>query len=216
MSIPAYMDQARRSQRRTLHLQLQSIKATGDRMPVLVHNISATGLLIESETPLAIGEAIDIDLPHAGKTQAKVIWSSERIYGCQFDTTVSAAALSAAQLRSVVGPDAQGAAPPSPPPTIRSFGERLHNLRLANGLTQAQLAAGLGVSEPSVSAWEQGRSRPKAGRMEALAELLGVEMVELLGICERPDLNVAVADARRKIAEAAGISLDQIRIRIEM
>lgn len=221
MAIPAFIetvvrsDDTLRSERRKLRLQLQGAKATGGEVQVLVHNISATGLLIESEVALAPGEGIEIGLPHAGATWAKVIWASGRIHGCQFDTPISPATLSAAQLRGVVGSDA-GAVPDHGPPRMESFGDRLLRLRGEKGLTQAQVAARLGVSEPSISAWEQDKARPKAGRMEALSLLLGVEMSELLGIEESESLNDVVARAKAQVARAAAVDPENVKIIIEM
>jgi transcriptional regulator with XRE-family HTH domain len=219
MAIPAYIEktpQSRgklRSARRTLRLQLQGAKATGGEVAVLVHNISATGLLIESDVALDLGDRIEIGLPHAGATWAKVIWTSTRIYGCQFDTPISAATLSAAQLRSVVGPDS-GTVPDLP--RAESFGIRLQRLRTAKGLTQSQVARQLSVSEPSISAWEQDKARPKAGRMEALAVLLGVDISELLGIDEAESLGDVIARAKEQIARAADVSPDNVKIIIEI
>jgi transcriptional regulator with XRE-family HTH domain len=53
------------------------------------------------------------------------------------------------------------------------FAERLRALRLAAGLTQAELAARAGVSEAAVSAYECGRGRPRPRHLAALARVLG-------------------------------------------
>ena len=219
MAIPAYIDAGDASRgkprkaRHTLRLQLQGAKPTGDDVAVQVHNISATGLLIESDVALELGDRIEIGLPHAGATWAKVIWTSARIHGCQFDTPISPATLSAAQLRSVVVPDSGSALPA---PQAESFGARLQRLRTTKGLTQSQIARQLGVSEPSISAWEQDKARPKAGRMEALAVLLGVELPELLGLDEAESLGDVVARAKNDIAKAADVSPDNVKIVIEI
>lgn len=219
MAIPAYIDnpaQMRgqpRSARRTLRLQLSGAKANGGEVAVQVHNISATGLLIESDVALELGDRIEIGLPHAGATWARVIWTSARIHGCQFDTPISTATLSAAQLRSVVSPE-KGALPDAP--AAESFGIRLQRFRAAKGLTQSQIARQLGVSEPSISAWEQDKARPKAGRMEALAVLLGVDMSTLLGIDEAESLGDVVARAKEQIAKAADVGIDNVKIVIEI
>src|SRR3546814_8962201 len=91
-----------RASRRQLRLPLHGSKATGAEIEALVHNISATGMLVESSAPLEIGEVIEVNLPHSGKTATKVIWTSGRLAGCQFEMPISPATLSAAQLRSVV------------------------------------------------------------------------------------------------------------------
>ncbi|MDO9368812.1 MAG: helix-turn-helix domain-containing protein [Sphingopyxis sp.] len=221
MAIPAYIEKTAapagkaRSARQTLRLQLSVAKVAGGEVPVLVHNISATGLLIESEVALQPGDRVEIGLPHSGAAWAKVIWASARIYGCQFDTPISAATLSAAQLRSIVGPDA-GTFADSEMPLAESFGVRLQRLRTAKALTQSQVAKQLSVSEPSISAWEQDKARPKAGRLEALAVLLGVDIPELLGIDEAESLGDVIARAKDQIANAAAVSVDNVKIVIEI
>lgn len=56
---------------------------------------------------------------------------------------------------------------------VRDFRER-------RGLTQAQLADRLGVSDKAVSRWETGRGYPDITLLEPLAESLGVSVIELL------------------------------------
>ena len=204
-----------RASRRQLRLPLHGSKATSGEIEGLVHNISATGMLVESGAPLEIDEVIEVNLPHSGKTATKVIWTSGSLAGCQFEMPISSATLSAAQLRGVVGPDAQGSEDP-PVSAAESFGVRLQRLRAARELTQGQLAATLGVSEPSISAWELDKARPKAGRMEALSVALGVEISELLGFDEAENLNDLVARAKAQIARAAGVDPAKIKFTIEI
>ncbi|WP_137753934.1 helix-turn-helix domain-containing protein [Sphingopyxis sp. L1A2A] len=221
MAIPAFIDKAApvgaksRSARRKLRLQLQGTGASGVEVEVLVHNISATGLLLEGEATLALGDAIEIGLPDAGATRARVIWASGSLYGCQFDTPISPATLSAAQLRAVVGADS-GENGDLRAAINESFGVRLHRLRTAKRLTQVQIAAQLGVSEQSISAWEQDKARPKMGRTKVLAALLGVELPELLGIDEPESLSDVVARAKAQLAEAADVGIDNVKIIIEI
>ncbi len=221
MAIPAYIEKnghvrsKRQSVRRKLRLQLQGTRPSGAEVEVLVHNISATGLLLEGELALAPGEWIDIALPHAGATRAKAIWTSGPLCGCQFDNPISPATLSAAQLRAVVGSD-DGTAPVPHVSASESFGVRLHRLRTIRRLTQVQIAAELGVSEQSISAWEQDKARPKVARIKVLAGLLGVEMTELLGIDEPESLSDVVARAKMQVAAAAAVSADNVKIIIEI
>ncbi len=49
------------------------------------------------------------------------------------------------------------------------------------GFSQAELAERLGVSQQTVSRWESGAAIPQPERIIALAELLGLEEVRLLG-----------------------------------
>src|SRR3546814_8387259 len=85
----------------------------------------------------------------------------------------------------------------------------------SSDVCSSDLAAELGVSEPSISAWETDKARPKVGRVDALAQLLGVSTRELLGDGDRTKLHGLIADARTQIAAAAGARPDQIKITIE-
>jgi hypothetical protein len=83
--------------RRRLSL-VSSLQATeGD---VIIHDVSTTGLLIETSVELSILDDLEIELPEVGFTAALVIWSSGKFYGCQFKERISQAAISAALLRS--------------------------------------------------------------------------------------------------------------------
>jgi transcriptional regulator with XRE-family HTH domain len=208
-----------RATRKRLTIETQGSLPSGVETPVTIHNFSETGLLLETRVDMEIGEALEIDLPEAGITRARVVWASGRLFGCAFDTPLHPAVLSAAQLRSVTQ-DVELAPPPlvSAPAAIggESFGERLHRLRKLRGLTQGELASRLGVSKPTVWAWEQGRARPIEERLDAIAEELGVTAAEL-----RPGRTVAglpelITRCREQIAAAVETSPDKIRIMIEL
>jgi transcriptional regulator with XRE-family HTH domain len=56
----------------------------------------------------------------------------------------------------------------------------LRELRLWSGLTQRQLGAAVGVTSLTVSAWEQGRRRPRRGSLDRLQRVLpGVPLATL-------------------------------------
>lgn len=68
-----------------------------------------------------------------------------------------------------------------------TFGARLAAKRLAAGLTQEQLGAGLApdggdVSKGGVSAWEVGRTQPSAAQLVKLCKRLRCSSDDLLGI----------------------------------
>lgn len=67
-----------------------------------MHDISASGLLIETALELAEGQTLLIDIPERGSTAATVVWSSGQFFGCVFELSIPAAAVSAALLRSPV------------------------------------------------------------------------------------------------------------------
>ena len=64
---------------------------------------------------------------------------------------------------------------------MRTFGERLRELRLKSGLSQEEAAAQLGVSPQSVSKWETDKCYPEFSLILPLARLYGVSADELLG-----------------------------------
>lgn len=211
-----------RAPRRTLFLEAQGALRDGVDTAVMVHNISATGLLLESEVALEPGETIAIDLPDAGVTAARVIWSSGPLFGCQFEHAVSPATLVAMELTSAVTrgrlelSSAASSAESGGAGADESFGLRLQRLRKARRLTQAQVASAVGVSKPTVWAWEQGRARPVEARLDALAEVLGVDRAALLA---RPDARVMgelLTRSREQIAAAYGTSAANVRIMIEL
>jgi transcriptional regulator with XRE-family HTH domain len=68
---------------------------------------------------------------------------------------------------------------PSPKPKQTTaidhgVGSRIAFLRAANGLSQSALASALGVSFQQVQKYETGKNRVGAGRLQAIAERLGV------------------------------------------
>ncbi|WP_334028982.1 XRE family transcriptional regulator [Burkholderia orbicola] len=60
------------------------------------------------------------------------------------------------------------------------IGTRIRELRKAKGLTLQQLGDEFGISRASVSEWESGRSKPDAGRLLKLAEVLDTSVEYLL------------------------------------
>ncbi len=199
-----------RAARRQLRFESEGSTARGETARVLIHNVSATGLLIESAVALAEAERIEIDLPHAGKTSAHVVWTSEHFYGCRFDTPVPTSALSALELYS------QLTSAPDPGEPGDTLPVRIARLRKKQGLTLEALAALLKVSKPTVWAWEQGKARPTAERTTALAELLGVAEDELRTGRDGEALAEALNRARNTVAKAYGVDPAWVKVSIEL
>jgi hypothetical protein len=91
---------ARSANRRKLSLAAHGATAAQMFATVVIHDLSETGVLIETNEKLVTGERLEIDIPEAGAPAAAVMWSSGRYFGCQFDQRLSKAAVSAALLRS--------------------------------------------------------------------------------------------------------------------
>ena len=106
MALVAFLEEAeagverRSSARRLLNLEAPVGPIADGDTTVLVHNLSAQGLLIESAARLAIGTEFDVSLPEGAAAHAKVKWRNGRFFGCEFSHPISKAALSAALLKS--------------------------------------------------------------------------------------------------------------------
>lgn len=61
------------------------------------------------------------------------------------------------------------------------FAQRVKKLRTDAGLTQGEVAKKVGLTNRAVGAWEAGRAKPRLDVMNALADLFGVPVSELLG-----------------------------------
>lgn len=238
MAIKAHLDQTpaaspaaasqRSALRRALWLETSGFFADagpdGLEANVTIHNISAAGLLLETALELAEGEQLALDLPEAGAVVATVVWRSEKLYGCAFAAPLGAAALAAAQLQGFapgVPTRPQGGLPAaSSPPAGAAPGEglgtRLNRLRREAGLTLADVAAALGVSKPTVWAWEKGKARPLPERLEAIAAALGVDPELLAAAPASREIDGVIADCRARIAAACGTSPQAVRIMIEL
>jgi len=68
--------------------------------------------------------------------------------------------------------------------------ERIRKLRMAEGLSQVDLANRLGVSKQSVSNWENDNIQPSIDMVIRLADTLHVSTDYLLGIDQRTYLEV--------------------------
>lgn len=106
MSILAQFEQhpepadRRRSPRRSLKLEVAGTPPAAPEMRVIIHDLSLTGLLIETSASLTVGERLQVQIPEAGTVEAEVVWNSGRLFGCAFRKPISRASLSAALLRS--------------------------------------------------------------------------------------------------------------------
>ena len=63
-------------------------------------------------------------------------------------------------------------------------GERLKELRLEKGIGQNKLAADLGLSNASISYWEQGKQEPSSSALFLLAQYFNVSADDILGLRE--------------------------------
>lgn len=223
MSVTAYLDSAlegsedRRHPRHRLSLATSGSRPGDRSVSVLVHNASISGMLIETDLVLAQGEVLQVDLPESEPVMARIVWSSDRLYGCEFERPIPPAVLSAAQLRSDAAlPDKVGTQTPGFRPATEGLGKRLEQLRKGRGLTLADIARELGVSKPTVWAWEKGKARPLDDRLPAIAAALGVDSSDLIIHSGPIAVEGVIRSSRDDIARACGVSPDKVRIMIEL
>lgn len=61
------------------------------------------------------------------------------------------------------------------------FGQRLQFFLDRRGMSQTDLARRVGVFPSAVTMWCSGKTKPKHGRLEAIAVALGVPLAEFFG-----------------------------------
>ena len=78
------------------------------------------------------------------------------------------------------GPRRAGRSRPSFEDVQRFFGENYRDARLKAGMTQRDIEDNSGIRQHSLSLIESGRANPQLETMWRLAEVLGVDLQELL------------------------------------
>jgi len=217
--------EARGTTRRALFLEVSGRLPGGLESNVVIHNISVSGMLMETRQRLEQGERLVLDLPEAGMVRAVIVWQSGELFGCAFEQALDHKALSAVQLQSdpavdpafsaIVDPSIDVASPPLEAPP-EPLGVKLHRLRRERGMTLAKVADSLGVSKPTVWAWEKGKARPLPDRLELIAQVLGVQTHELEERMSDQQHAALVQECRLRIATAYGTHTSNVRIMIEV
>lgn len=197
----------------------------GEGTTVVIHNLSATGMLIETITDLTVGQRIMVALPEAPDVAATIVWQSEALAGCRFDQPLSRGLLSAAQLRNPLPTDVD---PGRTSDAHEMLPERLHRLRQERGLSRAALSVRTGLSKPSIWAWETGKTAPRRTNLLALAEAFGISERELMvgdammlpademdSASRVEKIRSFVEVSREQLAKLAGVEPANVKIYIE-
>lgn len=142
-AVPA---ERRRSPRHGLSLGVEASGTDEPAAAAVVHDLSQTGFLLETAAAVGTGELLQLRLPEAGLVSARVIWSCGRHFGCEFQNSLSAAALSAAVLKARPAPDSEDLPPglrlgsvcaPESTDSQTTTGSKARNLSLLLGLSFA-------------------------------------------------------------------------------
>lgn len=225
MTVQAYVQKWPRGEGDHMPLRLRFAGPPANDAEAEIHvvTISTRSLILRSSETWSVGDLVDIELLDGSISHAHVVWHDGELVACHTDKPIAAAVSSADLLLDPSMPyAASGSARAdtkmarAETPSIDSFASRLVKLRRARRIPQETLARTLSVSVPAVSAWEAGRSRPRAPRLEALAEFYGITLAELLDPKQTDEFTVQIAQARKTIATAAGVSEDRVRITIDI
>ena len=87
------------------------------------------------------------------------------------------------------------------------LGEKIKNIRMANGLSQTEFAARVFVTRQAVSKWEKGRSLPSTESLERIAKEFSVPLEELLMPKGRPFSEERLVLARHTLKPLLNIGL---------
>ncbi|MBQ8165427.1 MAG: helix-turn-helix transcriptional regulator [Lachnospiraceae bacterium] len=87
------------------------------------------------------------------------------------------------------------------------FNENLRELRKSKGFTQEELATKINVVRQTVSKWEKGLSVPDADSLQKIADVLDVEVSQLLGA------NIETEENKNEIAEQLSRINEQLVIK---
>jgi len=90
-------------------------------------------------------------------------------------------------------------------PHNSAFGARLCRLRQCAGLTQKEVAVELGISQPAYALWELNDVSVKPAQLLKLAEILGVQIAELMGETETVKRKSGPTGKARRVFEAVSV-----------
>ena len=196
---------------------------SGKSFDAAILNISRKGLLVKTDARLSLDDPIEVVLPRSGKVGARVVWSTDDLYGCSFLQPIDEEDLKAANQIAT----SPRAATQRLGVDDETLGPRIKRLRVACGYTMQGLADRVGVSKPTLWKWEGDQVRPRHETMQRLAAELGVSELELAygapGLGEAAALaeeqaitGGSLADivraSRRRIAQAAGVAESDVEI----
>ena len=98
---------------------------------------------------------------------------------------------------------------------METIAERLKLSRKKQGLSVFDLSLRIGVASSTVNAWENGKRKPSPANLRKLAAALAVSAYELQYGDQASAVAQAIDEARKLVAEAAGVPIDSIVIKIK-
>jgi transcriptional regulator with XRE-family HTH domain len=107
------------------------------------------------------------------------------------------------------------------------IGKRIHQARLAKGVSKSRLARETGVTTTAVWNWEENEIAPRQGTLVKVAAYLGVSedflrtgRANLASAASSNGDSYSIAqmieETRAKISKATGFALDRIKLHLEL
>lgn len=90
-----------------------------------------------------------------------------------------------------------------------AIGDNIKNLRLQHGLSQAELADVVGVSDKAVSTWEQNKAVPRMGPIQKMADFFGVKKSDII----EPSDNTTISPPNKRAPKnIISLNLDESKL----
>lgn len=99
---------------------------------------------------------------------------------------------------------------------LQELGQRVAELRKAQGLTQAALATLLGISQQLMASYEGGRRRIPVALLPTLAKHLAVSVEELLGVSNGSRKRGPASKFQRQLEQISRLPRAKQRFVVEM
>lgn len=217
---------------RQLNLEGSAASFNDGNDTVHVTRLTTTGLLLESRTPLSVGDVLQVLVPATPPVTAIVVWACETLFACEFQRPLTPATISRIELVSLpehhtdpIHAETHGDEAPA-----ETLGGRIRRLRLDRGMGMEHFASRIGVSKPTLWKWEKGTVFPRTRMLPAIAQALGVSEKELIhGSRHRsrqprsmnfqsmtfPTRDAAVAAKKEELAQLFGVSASCIEVSIK-
>jgi len=96
------------------------------------------------------------------------------------------------------------------------LGQRVAERRKAQGLTQAELAETVGISQQTLAHYENGRARIQVARLPHMAEALGISVEELIGAATKPGKRGPTPKLQQQLERLSRLPRTKQRFVIEM
>lgn len=81
----------RSAERYRLRLSTVGEASDSESLSITIHDLSASGFLIETSVPLSIGADITVELPGIGKHDAQILWTNDHFCGGTYAVPLSSA-----------------------------------------------------------------------------------------------------------------------------